>query len=495
MVSLSVDLETRVPGAVANPCIQERTVDQDESRSHRSKFGSTDTHAAGTWLLRALAVGVGMGLVPAAVCLSQSAKTDTTLRIEADATTATDTMEATAREFTKKTGIQIVVEKFGYADSMKKATDDLTSKTGRYDIVLQNADALAKFAEQKSIVSISDLEKASGLKADFEDDLYPSAWRALSWYKGKKFGYPLAANTMFVVYRNDLMESPKEKEGFRAKYGYDLAPAQTWKQYSDIAEYFTRPEQGFYGTLLQGKRFPAVWFEWLNFAFSFGGGVMEKDYSWEYGPIIINSPQTLQGTEYYNSLKKFSPPGFTNFTWDDAIGQTRDGHVFMCVIWSDALFHITDSKNSKVSGKVGFAPIPSGTNGRVAQVAGSSYFISRYSKHPKEAFQFELWMLDRENQINQELAGGSSGRKSVYADSRVSKLPYSQTIARSLEVARGMIDTVPETPQVSEVIETAISDVLADKQGAPQALNGAAEELHKTLGDKGPLKYAVTSSK
>jgi len=242
---------------------------------------------------------------------------------------------------------------------------------------------------------------------------------------------------MFIVYRRDMMESAAEKEGFLARYGYDLGPPQNWKQYKDVADYFARPDQKFYGTLLEGKRFPAVWFEWLNFAFSFGGGVMQKDYSWEYGPIIINSPETVQGTDFYNSLKKFSPPGFTNFTWNDAIEQMCDGHVFMCLIWSDALFHIIDRKVSKVVGRVGFAPLPVGNAGRVAQIAGGSYFVSRYSKHPRESFQFELWTLRRDNQINQELAGGSSARKSPYGDPRVLELPYAQATAQSLAVARG----------------------------------------------------------
>ena len=291
-------------------------------------------------------------------------------------------MEKSAEAFTRQTGIQVVVEKFGYKASMAKATEDLASKDGKYDIVIQNNDALGKFASQGLIFSVDELEKASGKKADFEDDLYPNAWHGLSWYQGVRYGYPLAANTMFVLYRKDMLESPAEKQAFHARYGYDLVAPQDWKQYRDVAEFFYRPGQKFYGTLVQGKRFPAVWFEWLNFAFSFGGGVMEKEHSWEYGPIIINSPDTIQGTEYYNSLKQFSPPGVTNFTWDDAVGQMRDGHIFMCLLWSDALFHVIDPKNSTVVGKMGYSPLPSGKAGRVAQIAGSTYMVSRNSNIP-----------------------------------------------------------------------------------------------------------------
>ena len=439
----------------------------------------------------ALVIAGGIGIILTSVSARQTADHSITLRIEADAVSATDAMEKSSAAFTRDTGIQVVVEKFGYQSSMERAVEDLASPEGRYDIVIQNNDALGKFASQGSILSIDELEKMSGVRADFEGDLFPNAWHGLSWYQGVRYGYPLAANTMFVLYRKDLLDSSEQKQAFHARYGYDLIPPQDWKQYRDLAEFFTRPDQKFYGTLVQGKRFPAVWFEWLNFAFSFGGGVMEKEHSWEYGPVIINSPDTIAATDYYNSLKQFSPPGVTNFTWDDAVGQMRDGHIFMCLLWSDALFHVVDPKLSAVVGKIGYSALPSGKAGRVAQIAGSTYMVSRNSKHPKQAFQLELWMLRRDNQIQQELTGGASARRSVYQDPRVLELPYALADSQSLAVARNMIDTSPETSQIADTIEIAISEVIADKRNPAEALNWAALELNKSLGSKAPLKYPV----
>jgi len=287
----------------------------------------------GWWLL--------MVVVPVALTPMQSKENtrnagDITLVVAADDTSATEAMEKSARDFKQQTGINVAIEKFAYALSMTKAGEDLATKAGHYDLVIQNTGGLAKFATEGSIYSVDELEKATGRKADFESDLYPAAWQNLSWFKGTRYGYPLAANTMLVVYRQDLLDNAAERQAFQKRYGYQLQAPKDWKQYQEIAEFFTRPAQGFYGTLIQGKRHPAVWFEWLNFAFSYGGGVMDKQRSEEYGPIVINSPQTVSGTEFYNSLKQYSPPGYTNFTWDDAGEQMRDGHVFMCLMWSDA---------------------------------------------------------------------------------------------------------------------------------------------------------------
>ena len=236
-----------------------------------------------------------------------------------------------------------------------------------------------------------------------------------------------------------------------------------------------------------------MWFEWLNFAFSFGGGVMEKENAWQDGPIIINSPDTVEATNYYHSLQQFAPPGVTNFTWDDASGQMRDGHIFMCIMWSDAALHVEDPAISKVAGKVGFAPLPAGKAGRIAQVAGASYLVSRYSKHPKEAFQFELWMEKLDNQIRLELAKGASARKSVYRDPSVKELPNAAAHARSLGVAKRMVDTAPDAAPVSLIIQTAINDVLSDRKTSQQALDWAAHEIHTMLGAKAALKYPLSN--
>lgn len=68
--------------------------------------------------------------------------------------------------------------------------------------------------------------------------------------------------TMYTWYRKDLFEDPREMEALRAKYGYELSAPENWRQYRDIAEFFTRPGKGFYGTLIQGKKHMALWQEY-----------------------------------------------------------------------------------------------------------------------------------------------------------------------------------------------------------------------------------------
>lgn len=417
------------------------------------------------------------------------------IRLIGEAVSTVDAIDKIKDDFTKETGIHVEVEKYEFETALQKATLDLTSRTGRYDIILQYGVALGKFAEQGHLYEMKDLlprvppRLLEGFKP--ESDLFQPVWSELSWYKGKLYGYPFAANTMFVWYRKDLISDPAEIQAFRKKYGYDLRPPTYWKEYRDIAEFFTRHDQNFYGVVLQGKRHPAVWYEWLNFAFSFGGGVMEKEHGWEYGPLIVNSPETLAATEFYLSLKRFSPPGTTNYTWDDALTAMQQGRIFMCIMWSDAVFGVEDPSASKVVGSVGYAPPPAGPNGSMAQIAGGSYFISKYSKNPAAALQFILWSLQKEKQVKQQLLGGASAVKNVYSDPRVMKLPYTKAYVASMEHARYMTDTVAETTQISDILQIALSEALIGKKTAKAVLDWAAVEINKLSPVKFPMKYPV----
>lgn len=436
-------------------------------------------------------IGFLVVLIAIAVIVSKVSRTPATksIRVIGEAISTVDAIDKIKGEFTKETGINVVVEKYEFESALEKSTLDVATKAGTYDIYLQYGVALGRFASQDALLRVDLWKSFAPVEPGLQQDLFQNVWHALSWYKGTAYGYPFAANTMYVWYRKDLLNDPSERVRYRRKYGYDPRPPRNWKDFKDLAEFFTRPEQGFYGTAIQGKRHPAVWYEWLNYAYSFGGGVFEKANPWEYGPIIINSPASIAATEYYKSLIRYSPPGTTNFTWDDVQAEMQQGRIFMCIMWSDSVFTVEDPKSSKVAGKLGYCPLPLGAGGPIAQIAGGSYFIPRYSRHQPEAAQFVMWLLKRRNQVLQQVNGGASALKSVYEDPRVNALPYTAAHLQSLAVGRHMTDTFPEEPKVGDIIQIALSDILVGKKSVQEGLDWAALELNRLLGDKCPIKY------
>jgi multiple sugar transport system substrate-binding protein len=168
----------------------------------------------------------------------------------------------------------------------------------------------------------------------------------------------------------------------------------------------------------------------------------------------------------------------------------QQNRIFECIMWNDATYAVEDPKQSTVAGKMGFDMVPQGKGGKIGQVEGWTYLIPTYSKNQEAAYLFIQWALQYDNQLEQHLNGGASPRPDVYAHEDVKKLTYSKaamdTNAASLPKA-----TFPESPQMTDIIVLALSDALADKKSSKEALDWAALEIHKLLGDKAPLKYPV----
>jgi len=399
-------------------------------------------------------------------------------------------------DFERATGIKVEIERYEAEAVLQKVGFDLNSKTGRYDLIIQIYFDMGRMVTQNQLHPLADyLEnpKLHDPSFDPDRDLFP-VWRSMGWYGGKQYGYPMMVLTMYTWYRRDLFDDPQEKATFKNKYGYDLGPPETWKQYRDIAEFFTRPNQGLYGTLVQGKKHIALWQEYLNFLYSFGGSVMDTKDPSTYGPIGINSPEAVKATEYYKSLLKYSPPDSLNFTWDDALALMQQGKVAECLMWTDSTYALEDPKQSKVAGKMGYAMMPKGDAGIVHQIGGQSYYIPTTSKNPEAAYLFIEWMLRPENQIRQQKLGGASPRKATYQDPDVVRLPWTSVSINALEHTHpAMLYTVPESMQIGETIELAISDVLADRKPVKEGLDWAAVQINKLTNGKAALRYPTSA--
>ena len=416
-----------------------------------------------------------------------------TIRTIGEALPPLEALDKLKDKFTEETGIEVIIEQYAHEEAVDKVMLDLNSRTGRYDFIIQPHRELGRFVENNHVIPITQFVEDPKLNnPDFhpEKELYTNLWKEISWYNGKPYGYPFTAITMFLWYRADLVNDPKEKEGFKAKYGYDLKQPENWDEYKDMAEWFTRPDKGFFGTAIQGKRHVALWYEWLNFLYSFGGDVLETSKGYEYGPIIVNSPEAIASLDYYKSLIKYSPSDTMNYDWDGVMAAMQQAKIFECIMWNDATYAVEDPKQSTVAGKMGFGMVPQGKGGKIGQVEGWSYLIPAGSKNKEAAFLFIQWALQYDQQLFQQLNGGASPRPDVYANPEVQKLAYTKAAMETNEAAKPKA-TFPESPQMTDILVLALSDALSGQKSSKEALDWAAVEIHKLLGDRAPMKYPV----
>jgi len=315
-------------------------------------------------------------------------------------------------------------------------------------------------------------------------------WNELSSYKGRMYGFPFTALTTYLCYRKDLLGDAAAAHEFRTRYHRELTVPASWQEYLQVAEFFDRPGDHFYGTYIQGKQGLALWYEWLSVIYSFGGRILDSPHGWEYGDIVVNSPQNVAATNEYLKLIRFSPPDTLTYGWNEAQTALQQGNVFMGLLWSDQTPFLEDPKVSKVSGKIGYARIPSATGKPFSQLEGLTYLVPAKSRHPRQAYQFLSWALSQKVQVAQTLNGASSVRKTTYDDAQVARLPYSSVFLAS-EPYGIPKPTIPESDQISQAMVRGLGAIVKGDLLPQRGLDIMALDIQRLLGSKAKLRYPV----
>jgi multiple sugar transport system substrate-binding protein len=318
--------------------------------------------------------------------------------------------------------------------------------------------------------------------------LFPNWWHGLSTYDGKTYGFPFTGLTTFLCYRKDLLNDAANQQNFKLRYHRELKPPTTWQEYSQLAEFFNRPNEHFYGTYVQGKQGLALWCEWLNLVYSFGGNILDTRHGWEYGDIVVNSPQNIAATEQYARLIAFSPPDTLAYGWGEAQSALQQGHVFMGLLWNDQAPFLEDPAVSKVAGKIGYSLIPSASSAPFSQLEGLTYLIPMESKHPREAYRFLEWAMSAEVQIQQTLKGGASTRASTYDNPEIRAIPYTSIFLASIPVAKPK-PTIPEAAEMTEAMTRRVGEIVSGRTSVRIGLNRLALDLQHILGGRAHLRY------
>ena len=76
-----------------------------------------------------------------------------------------------------------------------------------------------------------------------------------SKYNGHYYAVAFDNDTQPFFYRGDLMDDPKEQDGYASKYGQKLRVPETWDEHAQISAWFTRPDKQLYGDIATNAPF------------------------------------------------------------------------------------------------------------------------------------------------------------------------------------------------------------------------------------------------
>ena len=341
------------------------------------RLGTSGTLSRRRVLGGGAALTAGTSLVSSGL-FSGTARAATTVNIEIDAGQNEMPFRWQSDAIRKKYGLDLKLVGLPFVGQYEKLVSELTARSAAYDLLVFPPYFLGDFA---ALGFLREIDSYKSIIDPQLDDYLPVYRDPVIKRSGKTYALMYDGDSLQVAYRTDLFDDPTEKKNFKAKYGWDLAPAVNWDQFMQIAEFFTRPPK-LYGTAFYAQRgFCYAWF--VNVFAGLGGQWFASDMK-----PGINSDIGVKALELLVKQREYAPPNILQIGYPELNEAFLNGSTAMVVQWNDLALKVGDPKMSKVVGKGGFAACPSRTYMPYSRVMA----VSAFSKKPEDAYKVAAHM-------------------------------------------------------------------------------------------------------
>ena len=406
-------------------------------------------------------------------------------------------------EFEKLTGVKVNLIPLPYGDLYTKQLQDHLTGGGAYDVITFAPSWLIDFVSAGALEPLNPYIDKYMNKADLEDylEVYGAdgfARQGDTWY-----GLPDDGDVFVMYYRKDLFEDPANMEEFKAKTGYDLAPPKTYQEFDDIGRFFTEKygADGVYGGAFQHAAGQA--FDWFVGPFSGAGG---QYFDPETMDAAINSEAGVKVLTDLVKATEWMPPGVQTWGFVEILSAWMDGKTAMIITWppigrwSEGIGKGTEQLSwvpeTKVTGKVGYAPEP---GGRSALAGNFVLGVSPDSQNKDAAYLFTQWMNCQATSLDRVMlpfALRDPFRKSHFASEEYKALwPTAGDYLKTLESAamQGQLELgIPGAREYMAALDQALTAAYAgtDPQAALDEAAVKFNEITDRLGrDKQKAAY------
>ncbi|HYZ33718.1 MAG TPA: sugar ABC transporter substrate-binding protein [Crenalkalicoccus sp.] len=367
----------------------------------------------------------------------------------------------------------------------QRLTTDISTRAGQFDVLTIGNYEVPIWARQGWLAPFDNLPA----EYDANDILAPV--RTGISHEGKLYALPFYAESAMTYYRTDLLQ----------KAGLSMPAEPTYAQIRDIAARITDKANQTYGICLRGK---PGWGENMAFltplATAFGGQWF--DMQWK---PRLDTPAWRSAVSWYDeAMKQSGPPGATSNGFNENLALFAGGR---CGIWIDATVAaglLYDPKQSQVSDRVGFAPMPTGEfTGGPTWLWSWNLAIPATSRQQEAARRFVTWATSKDYvklvaQENGWVAVPPGTRQSTYDSAEYQRAaPFAAFVHKAIMAANPDAQTreprpytgaqfvaIPEFQGIGTQVGQTIASTLT---GTPleQALRSAQSATERTMRQAG----------
>jgi multiple sugar transport system substrate-binding protein len=377
--------------------------------------------------------------------------------------------------YTEQTGVKVTVEMTPWSDFQTKAFTELAARGDAYDMIIGDSQWLGRGATQGHFVELTQWMKERGV----DKSMAAATVGGYSEYpkgSGRYWAIPAQGSASAWMYRKDVFEDPKEKQAFKSKYGYELAVPQSWAQLKDIAEFFYRPAENFYGvSIWTVKEYDGITMGFQNVLWAFGADLGNYETNRIQG--VLNTPEGIEALEFYKELYELCPPDWGAAHYTEANQAITQNLVPMSMNFTSFFPAMVNPEMNKYAQVTGFFANPAGPGGRYASMGGQGISLISYSKKQDLCLEFLEWFVKGDVQWKWARLGGYSCSADVLESPEFDQLkPYNETFKESMMIVKDFW-AVPEYAELLEIMQRYLHGYLvADQYTAAEALDNIATE-------------------
>jgi multiple sugar transport system substrate-binding protein len=320
----------------------------------------------------------------------------------------------------------------------------------------------------------------------------PQDWGAGGWTDsmlslqrddaGRIYGMPYHDGPEMLTYRRDLFESPEEQKRFGDRFGRPLKPPETWREFLGVAQFFTRPDEDLYGTVLAA--FPDahnILYDFFLHLWTRGGEVLDVQ-----GSPAFHGETGVEALTFLRDLMhahRVTPPDCAEIDSVRSGERFAAGQVAMMVNWMGFAAFADAHESSRVRGRVGCGLIPSGDGPNGAGCSLNIYWclsIPAGSRQRGDAYRFLKWCARPDMDLLTSEEGAIGVRRSTWR-AFAGRGVAGYASLESLHAHARHLPRVPAFGAMSEVLNEHIDRALNRGGDVEEELRRAARRCEELL--------------
>jgi multiple sugar transport system substrate-binding protein len=442
--------------------------------------------------VRALALVLTMAMLMATIGMprTEAAKPHegATVRVIVNAEYVKYALSLVENELLASHGIKLEVEVIPGEAFVTKTLLEFNSGRSPWDMIMFNptffADYARHFEPLEPFVKKWDLNLAL-------DDIAKEYQSSNMYWGGTLYAMPLDGDIHIMFYNKVAFERPENRQKFKDKYGYELAPPETWKQWDDQAAFFNGwgwdgTDNKLFGAGASLKENTYSFYWWRQRFFAYGGQYFDNNMK----PLINTKPGIRALQELVNTIQYY-PPGVLLFESEEPKTMLIKGEVPLLVSWTSTGKRVGDPNQSLIIGKAGFGMQPGHqADGKIVRgvpnTGGRSWAVSKYSRvkdatavvlafvsSPEQSLKIVMdpkTIMDpwRDSHFTSERFRSAFPGAGEYLDAIKASFPYT---------VPGVL--IPGGDEYQRRVAGAVSQALQKSVGPKEALDQAAEDWDK----------------